>query len=659
MTKDRPIADSCGQSNKSLNAAPLARTRPYRRWAFLTILGAIILQSAFLGFSCPWELSGDEAEYWAWSRRLDWSYFTKGPLTALLIRLSTEIVGPTAYSLTGSLMPAVRFPAILLGGLTAWGVFLLGESVLGRARVGFFAVLVIPALPLFRLGGLLMTDDAPLVCAWVWASYFCWRAIARQELNSWIIGGGLGALGVLAKYSMLAFPASVGLFLLLSAQHRIELRRPGYWLMAILTVSGLVPIIGWNLSHDWVALAHLTDRVGLGSDWNTEHLWRILGFLGGEIAVLGGIWWLIGVFGLATAIRRIWRSRSKIRNRPEFNQRDATATNDGVGLSYLVSLWSVTWAACLTAAFRGESEANWAAPSYISLIVLIGWTIDIAFDQREHAPGARTRIKRRTLVIAWTISVLGLTMLQHTDLLYPILKGRIVGASVDKPVPLRRFDPTCRLRGRRALATIVQERLDRLQDEGSDPFIMTPTYTLAASLSFYLQDQPETYCPGWYPTSVAMTESQHDLWHPNPRDDPEEFQGRPCIVVDEAGLSSSYAGSILRHGMFDEVGPTSKVVARKNGLAVGAWNVTVCRGFRGPHWDSEMIRRALKTYATASYFNVQGGTTRGFVRGLYRDLLKQPVTPEDEHFWTEVLDQEPRALVVAKFVIAQEGQMRR
>lgn len=57
----------------------------------------------FLGFAATFHLwfitSGhfnlapDEAHYWAWSRRLDWSYYSKGPMVAYLIALSTQSGG--------------------------------------------------------------------------------------------------------------------------------------------------------------------------------------------------------------------------------------------------------------------------------------------------------------------------------------------------------------------------------------------------------------------------------------------------------------------------------------------------------------------------------------------------------------------------------------
>src|SRR5690242_19866156 len=73
--------------------------RPVWRLDWLTparcrLLLAIVLLLGFLGHlrylthDCPVDLSGDEAHYWDWSRQLDLSYYSKGPLVAWIIRAS-------------------------------------------------------------------------------------------------------------------------------------------------------------------------------------------------------------------------------------------------------------------------------------------------------------------------------------------------------------------------------------------------------------------------------------------------------------------------------------------------------------------------------------------------------------------------------------------
>src|SRR5256885_13616097 len=84
---------------------------PYRLTAALLIVAAAVLRLLYLAFDCPLDLAPDEAHYWDWSRHLDWSYYSKGPLVAWLIRLSCALFGDWSYALTGNEALAVRLPA--------------------------------------------------------------------------------------------------------------------------------------------------------------------------------------------------------------------------------------------------------------------------------------------------------------------------------------------------------------------------------------------------------------------------------------------------------------------------------------------------------------------------------------------------------------------
>ena len=85
---------------------------------------------------CPLDLAPDEAHYWDWSRHLDWSYYSKGPLVAYLIRASCELAGPWSMQHTGNLMFAVRLPAVLCGGLLLVSIYVLTVQVFGRRSAG-------------------------------------------------------------------------------------------------------------------------------------------------------------------------------------------------------------------------------------------------------------------------------------------------------------------------------------------------------------------------------------------------------------------------------------------------------------------------------------------------------------------------------------------
>ena len=230
------------------------------------IVAVMLAQTVFLLWGCDWDLCGDEAEYWAWSRKLDWSYFSRGPVVAWLIRLGTELLGGLSLKLTGSLMFAVRFPCVILGGLTAWAVYRLAVLTTSSQRTGLIAVLLLPAIPIFALGGVIVTSDTPLVCCWAWAAVWSLSSRAKRttfEPGSRQARSALSASSpnthssrslrrsVCSCSSADASPAACGL---------------GFWVMSLLSCGlGLLPIGIWNAQHGWAGGHQLADRVGLSS----------------------------------------------------------------------------------------------------------------------------------------------------------------------------------------------------------------------------------------------------------------------------------------------------------------------------------------------------------------------------------------------------------
>src|SRR5436305_10883279 len=104
----------------------------YRLAAAALIVSAAGLRIFYLAHDCPLGLAPDEAHYWDWSRHLDWSYYSKGPLVALLIRGSCAFFGPLSESLTGNLAFAIRLPAIACGILLLTSLYVLTVQSFGR-----------------------------------------------------------------------------------------------------------------------------------------------------------------------------------------------------------------------------------------------------------------------------------------------------------------------------------------------------------------------------------------------------------------------------------------------------------------------------------------------------------------------------------------------
>ena len=75
---------------------------------------------------------------------------------------------------------------------------------------------------------------------------------------AWPLAGLVVGLGILAKYTMVLWLPSVGLFLLTHADLRRLLLRPGFWIMSAVAGLCCLPILVWNLQHDWVTFRHVS-----------------------------------------------------------------------------------------------------------------------------------------------------------------------------------------------------------------------------------------------------------------------------------------------------------------------------------------------------------------------------------------------------------------
>jgi 4-amino-4-deoxy-L-arabinose transferase-like glycosyltransferase len=109
---------------------------------------------------------------------------------------------------------AVRVPALVLSVATGLGIYPLAAATLRSSRLALAAVAVTCTIPIFAVGAILMTIDAPLACLFVWTLVAVERGLRTGHRGPWLIAGLMIALGILAKYTMVLIFPIVGLTLL-------------------------------------------------------------------------------------------------------------------------------------------------------------------------------------------------------------------------------------------------------------------------------------------------------------------------------------------------------------------------------------------------------------------------------------------------------------
>jgi hypothetical protein len=136
-------------------------------------------------------------------------------------------------------------------------------------------------------------------------------------------------------------------------------------------------------------------------------------------------------------------------------------------------------------------------------------------------------------------------------------------------MPLRRVDPTCRLRGWRTLATEVDRVCAELRAQGIEPVLAGSGWTFPGELGFYCAGHPQVFSLG---LALGDRHSQYEMWRPNPVADVDEFAGRTLIIVGHAEIDAS---------AFERVEPLRWVVYREGEQPIAVWSIFVGHGYRG------------------------------------------------------------------------------
>ncbi len=461
-------------------------------------------------------LSPQEAYYWVYSLHPSLSYFDHPPLAAHTIAFFTFLLGDQTW--------AIRLGALLYGTGTAWLAYFIGRDTF-NPRVGFQAAVLVSLLPTYSINTLIMTPDAPLVFFWTLALYLALQAVRRNR-PVWYLPAGfsLGA-ALLSKYTAFFFPLSLGLFLLLSPEHRPHWRRRELYLGLLVALLLFTPVLVWNARHGWVSLAfQSTERAREMGGFSWEHF---------------GAFWASQI-GILTPLAAVGLG---------------AAAYVGAGRTWRGKQWPETYLLCLglplivlftLVATREWVKMNWLIPAYLPLIVLMAGYF---------GPAGRVRFLKKTWRWIWGTAVVFFVVL-HLWWFIPSIK---VSGSMDT------------LTGWADLAKqvkSVQEQMPRPQDT----FILAWGHKTAAQLAFHLKGR----APVVAQTALGQKALAYDYWF-----DPARRVGKDALFVWSEFENYPLDNTGLLEQFFERVEKADPFTVYRGKQPLRTFRIYRCYGYRG------------------------------------------------------------------------------
>lgn len=312
--------------------------------AGLTVVAAVTAWRLLVLAGGDYNLSFDEAQYWFWSRDLAFGYYSKPPMVAWAIALTT--------SLCGSGEACVRLASPLAYLASSLFVFLIGSRLFDR-RVGAWAAVLFVTLPAVSLSAMLITTDPPLLLFWAAALYCFLRVLDDGPWRWWLALGASIGLGLLSKYAMVLFAVSILVYLAWAGRLRL-LAGAKAAAAALLALLIYLPNFLWNAGNGFVSYLHTRDNANLGGPLFRPE--KLLEFLASQFAVFGPI--LFGSLLVLVLIR--WR---------------AVIRDDRYRLllSFVLPMLGIITVQSLLS----RANANWAAPTYVAASVLVAaWLLE-------------------------------------------------------------------------------------------------------------------------------------------------------------------------------------------------------------------------------------------------------------------------------------------
>ena len=202
-----------------------------------------------LVYICFIPLLPQEAYFWNYSTKPDFSYYDHLPMAAYSIYIGTKIFGDHPFG--------IKFPSVILSLLTNIFLYRIALRSINASdepdkyRFAFLVVLLFNLTTFAHIYAVITVPDSLLLFFWV-VIMFAVVEFQISRKNRYLLLAGLAlGLGLLSKYVAVAILPAIFICFLMNKQDRKVLYSPYPYLALLVGAIVFSPVIYWNAQQEW------------------------------------------------------------------------------------------------------------------------------------------------------------------------------------------------------------------------------------------------------------------------------------------------------------------------------------------------------------------------------------------------------------------------
>ncbi len=283
------------------------------------------------------DLFGDEAQYWLWSKNLDFGYYSKPPLLSWFVFLFCFLFGDNFF--------VIKIIPIFFYILSSYLIYLIAYKLWKNKELAFLASVTFFLMPAVSFSSFILSTDVLLIFFWNMSLFQLLNLLNKARTVNFVLLGLFLGLAFLSKYAAVYFFLCLA-FLFFEKRVRVVISSNIFAVFLFFVVFLLVvsPNIIWNINNGWLTFGHTADNAAL--DRISFNLFNVVIFILSQAVMLGPVIFIVFFF----VIKKNLIS--------EFNNR------------FLVYFSFPIFFIILIESYLVRANANWAAVSLISFLIL-------------------------------------------------------------------------------------------------------------------------------------------------------------------------------------------------------------------------------------------------------------------------------------------------